>query len=450
MKRMKTKQMVRAAMTLFVLLTSATAWADNYTVNLTSEFKTVPTIYAGVENYLTLEVTSEVDASNVVAQVFADGMLIETVPIDNFMAGVTMTLPVVDWTIRPISEKTVYANDNNEYITYKVVIKEGEVEKESQEFPFVILYNGNLGTDCEFPTANPTMREFTFTGDVKVLRQETETYMSNGATSREEAYTVDLNGGTVKNAFLYVAYNWDKEPTGDFKTWTTTFNGTAIEAIADYRDQMNLGTSGGYGYGLVVYDVTDLVSDGNNTFALEKTAGNAAVYPSELTVMINNNDPDADLMHVYIYEEADLLSKTYNKNTEASFTTKFENVAVGDHAKLFVFAAGAQAGEGNLEINGNLYEDVWNGTSTSLDVHIPVIPDGDITAKFISTGSSILALHQMLVVIGDDPSGIEKMKNSKIEELKYYDLNGQETLQPRKGINIVKMNDGKTKKVVVK
>jgi Leucine Rich Repeat. len=47
-------------------------------------------------------------------------------------------------------------------------------------------------------------------------------------------------------------------------------------------------------------------------------------------------------------------------------------------------------------------------------------------------------------------TNIEKLKNSKIEELKYYDLNGQETLQPRKGINIVKMNDGKTKKVVVK
>ena len=32
----------------------------------------------------------------------------------------------------------------------------------------------------------------------------------------------------------------------------------------------------------------------------------------------------------------------------------------------------------------------------------------------------------------------------------YYDLNGHQLLQPRKGVNIVKMSDGTTKKVVVK
>lgn len=427
----------RLMMTLLALITTMTAWADNYTVNLTSEFKAVPTIYAGCQNYLTLEVTSNEQVVDVVAQVFADEMLIETIPMGNFMADETITLPVVDPTIRPIAENTVYANDNNEDVTYKVVIKEGGVEEKSQEFSFVILYNGNLGKDYEYPVANPGMRQITFTGDVKVMVQEAETFMNNNATSREDAFAVELNGGSVNKAFLYVAYNWDKVATGDFKTWTTTFNGTAIEPIADYRDQMNLGTYGGYGYGLVVYDVTDLVAEGDNTFALEKTAGNAAVYPSELTVLINHDDPDADLMHVYIYEEADLLSKTYNQNTEASFTSKFEDVAVGDHAKLYVFAAGAQAGEGNMEINGSLYEDVWWGTSNSLDVYIPVIPDGDITAKFISTGSTILALHQMLVVIGDDPSGIEELKNVKIEGLNYYDLQGRRVANPTKGVYIV-------------
>ncbi len=426
----------RLMMILLVLITSMTAWAD-YSVNLTSEFKNVPTIYAGCQNYLTLEVSSNVEASNVVAQLLIGEEIIETVEIGSFSEGETKTLPIVDPTIRPVTENTVLANDNNEDVTYKVVIKEGGVEEKSQEFSFVILYNGNLGKDYEYPVANPEMRQITFTGDVKVMVQEAETFMNNNATSREDAFAVELKGGSVNKAFLYVAYNWDKVATGDFKTWTTTFNGTAIAPIADYRDQMNLGTYGGYGYGLVVYDVTDLVAEGDNTFALEKTAGNASVYPSQLTVMVNRDDPDADLKHVYIYEEADLLSKTYNQNTEASFTSKFEDVAVGDHAKLYVFAAGAQAGEGNMEINGSLYEDVWWGTSNSLDVYIPVIPDGDITAKFISTGSTILALHQMLVVIGDDPSGIEELKNVKIEGLNYYDLQGRRVANPTKGVYIV-------------
>ena len=90
-----------------------------------------------------------------------------------------------------------------------------------------------------------------------------------------------------------------------------------------------------------------------------------------------------------------------------------------------------------MEINGSLYEDVWWGTSNSLDVYIPVIPDGDITAKFISTGSTILALHQMLVVIGDDPSGIEELKNVKIEGLNYYDLQGRRVANPTKGLYIM-------------
>lgn len=435
MKTMKTNLMVRAAMTLLVLLTSATAWADNYTVNLISEFKNVPTIYAGSPNYLSLEVYSEVDAADVVAQVFIGEEIVETIEMGNFMGGEKKILPVVDWTIRPVTENTVLGNDNNEYIIYKVVIKEGGVEKVSQEFPFVILYNGNLGKDYEYPIANPGMRQFTFTGEVKVMVQEAETFMNNNATSREDAFTVEFKGGSVNKAFLYVAYNWDKVAAGDYNDWTTTFNGTTIAPIANYRDQMNLGTYGGYGYGLVVYDVTDLVADGNNTFVLEKAAGNASVYPSELTVMVN--DPTGDLMHVYIYEEADLLAKTYNKNMEASFTSKFENVPVGDHAKLYVFAAGAQAGEGNMEINGSLYEDVWWGTSSSLDVYIPVIPDGDITAKFISTGSTILALHQMLVVIGDDPSGMKLIDHGQLTIDEYYDLQGRRVNNPTKGVYIL-------------
>ena len=32
----------------------------------------------------------------------------------------------------------------------------------------------------------------------------------------------------------------------------------------------------------------------------------------------------------------------------------------------------------------------------------------------------------------------------------YYDLNGQQLQQPRKGVNIVKSSDGKTRKIVVK
>ena len=46
---------------------------------------------------------------------------------------------------------------------------------------------------------------------------------------------------------------------------------------------------------------------------------------------------------------------------------------------------------------------------------------------------------------GSDPSGIEKFRNSKVEELKYYDLNGRQVKTPRKGVYIIN-----GKKVLVK
>lgn len=48
------------------------------------------------------------------------------------------------------------------------------------------------------------------------------------------------------------------------------------------------------------------------------------------------------------------------------------------------------------------------------------------------------------------PAGINDIKQETTTVSRYYNLNGQETSQPRKGINIVKMSDGKTKKIITK
>ncbi|MBR3113685.1 MAG: Ig-like domain repeat protein, partial [Methanobrevibacter sp.] len=150
-----------------------------------------------------------------------------------------------------------------------------------------------------------------------------------------------------------------------------------------------------YGYGLVVYNVTGLVADGDNSFAFNKTSGNAAVYPSSLIVLVDN-PASSTINSVYIVEEADLLSKTYNKNLDAVYSTAFDTVD-GD-ATLYVFAAGAQAGEGDLVINGDTVSDVWSGTSETFDMFETSVDAGDIAVDFVSTGSTILALHQMVVV----------------------------------------------------
>ncbi|WP_407423208.1 DUF3344 domain-containing protein [Methanobrevibacter sp.] len=356
---------------------------------ITPEYKN--TIYAGVSNNLTMEISSKKDINAVVKLynnknlVFSDNVILT--------GGSTKKLYFVDSTIRPVTSNTAYG-ENNKYENYSLVIEdlEGNVLN-STNVSYVVLYNGNLGKDYEYPAANPTLREFNITGDVIVLN--TSEYGGSGATTRNDIFNVDLADGDVSKALLYVSYNWDKVVSGDFNTWNTTFNNQTIVPVAFYRDQSNLGTYGKYGYGLIVYDVTELLSNGANTFELNKIANNAAVYPSNL-ILLTNNDGSVVNKTVYILEEADLLSKTNNKNLPAGFNTTFE--IVGGDATLYVFAAGAQKGEGNLIINDKTYSDVWSGTSQSFDMFISSIDSEKINVYFESTGSTILGLHQMVIV----------------------------------------------------
>lgn len=402
-----------------LLLAVSGVWAEKYTVALTSEYTSVPTIYAGAQNYFKLDVenTSGEAASNVKVSVFISGELIGEETISSIPAGEKVNLEFVDPTIRPVTENTVLGN-NNENIVYNVVVSDGAVS-DQKEFSFVILYNGNLGKEYAYPYTQPFMRSESFTGDAQIYKGDG--YSINNDTSRDDAFAVTLDGGSVYKALLYVSYNWDKAPEGDFKSWTTTFNSQTISPIASYRDQLNLGKYGGYGYGLVVYDVTEAVVDGDNTFGLQKTAGNVAVYPSSLIVMTDNSS--ANPKTVYIAEEADLLSAQYNQHMDAIYNSSFENVAEGD-ATLYVFAANAQSGEGDLIINGNDYIDVWSGTSQSVEVYTTAVNPGDIAIQFKGTGSTILALQQM-VVVEETASGISVVRGSSNTSGEYYDLTGR-------------------------
>ncbi|MCR5512569.1 MAG: hypothetical protein K6F43_03255 [Prevotella sp.] len=44
------------------------------------------------------------------------------------------------------------------------------------------------------------------------------------------------------------------------------------------------------------------------------------------------------------------------------------------------------------------YTDVWAGTSQSVEIFTTAVEPGDISIQFKSTGSTILALHQMVIV----------------------------------------------------
>ena len=50
----------------------------------------------------------------------------------------------------------------------------------------------------------------------------------------------------------------------------------------------------------------------------------------------------------------------------------------------------------------------------------------------------------------EEQLGIESFTSADAEAVKYYTIDGREIAQPQSGVNIVKMSNGKTAKVVVK
>lgn len=367
------------------------------TTNIASEYKN--SIYAGVTNNLTITVNSiNKDLTNVTVYVYDNGRVVGSYLVDFIKANSSKSVNIIDSFIRPIDENTVLGN-NNTNVVYRVIVEDKNgILNDTNSSNFMVVYNGNLGKDLAYPAMNATItRVYDITGDVIILNKDDSSYLGSKSTNGSDTWNIDFKG-ELKEGFLYVSYNWNKQ--ADVSDWIVTFNNKIITPIAHYRDQSNLGAYGKYGYGLAVYNVTDLINKGLNTFTLNKTSGLTAVYPSSLLLLTNNENGASKT--VYISEGADLLSKTNNKNLDVGAYTKFNIDSTSMiNSTLYVFAAGGQKNEGNIVFNGEIKSDVWNKTSNSIDYYTfntDGLTKDNNTVFFQSTGSTILALHQILVV----------------------------------------------------
>ena len=367
------------------------------TTNITSEYKN--SIYAGVTNNLTITVNSiNKDLTNVTVYVYDNGRVVGSYLIDFVKANSSKSVNIIDSFIRPIDENTVLGN-NNTNVVYRVIVEDKNgILNDTNSSNFMVVYNGNLGKDLAYPAMNATItRVYDITGDVIILNKDDSSYLGSKSTNGRDTWNIDFKG-ELKEGLLYVSYNWNKQT--DVSDWIVTFNNKIITPIAHYRDQSNLGAYGKHGYGLAVYNVTDLINKGLNTFTLNKTSGLTAVYPSSLLLLTNNENGASKT--VYISEGADLLSKTNNKNLDVGAYTKFNIDSTSMiNSTLYVFAAGGQKNEGNIVFNGEIKSDVWNKTSNSIDYYTfntDGLTKDNNTVFFQSTGSTILALHQILVV----------------------------------------------------
>ena len=368
---------------------SVDSLAPEYTTNIL-------TAYAGTNNTITITVSNaEEGLYNIM--LYADGNLVNTTSV-NLTAG-THTIKLTDPTIRPLDETTVIGA-NNTYVTYVACMEyNGSIADNGITVP--VLYNGNLGKDFEY---NATFIEDTtvvVANDIVVLTQDQGTYMAAGDTSRAVNFYVTIgDGDEFVKAFIYIAYNWDKSGLNG-PEFNVTFNGNNITPKSKFRDQGNLGKYGSYGYGLYVYDVTEFIQNGMNELIINKANGLTAVYPANMICFVNQSNPKW-VNTYYLLDGADLLS---NASNDAGRIAKTDSQLIADNknaysSSIIIFAAGAEAGEGDLIINGIEEKNVWSGTSKTFDSWSfdSYLASKVYDISFVATGGTILALNQIITI----------------------------------------------------
>jgi len=376
----------------------------NVTVSkITTEYQN--TAYAGTNNVITVSINTNYE-DNYIVKLLADGKVISTQTIK--LNDALNEINLIDPTIRSIDESTVGGAINNN-VTYTVEVYDENVLLAKSNIAVPIRYNGYLNKNFAYPTDDLEFNlNTTVTGNVLIDVLGTDAYLGSDELSANKSYEFTLSlpkNSVFVNGLLYISYNYDKTPAG-FPVFNMTFNNADISnrIVGKYRDKTNLGSYGLSWYGVIIYDVSDLIKDGSNSLELVKVNGTSvAVYPPALIGLYNESE--GNLKNIYITNGADLLSKTsYNKaDRPVNITNNIDvNIDKLKSAKWYVFAANAKDNLADLTFNDNVYSNVWSGNNAhslqyfSSDV-TGLIKDSN-TVGFVSTGGGVLALQQILVV----------------------------------------------------
>ena len=375
---------------------------DVEVTSITPEYTSVPSAYAGTNNAITYKIEALKEAKFNVT-LLADGKVVNSTEVS--LTPGSNTFMLIDPTIREVDASTVNGAVNKK-VNYTIQVSSGDKNVTNSTISIPVLYNGNLGKDLAYPAGGmESFLNITINGDIVIDVKDVSSYLGASVKNRTDVWTVSLDSkSSVVKSYIYVPYNWfnGKKYTEDVTMFNVTFNGATIAPVAWYRDQGNLGNYGKYGYGVMVYDVTTLTKSGENSLVLIKNYDDTpAVYPSVLIYMYNTTG-SAVVKNVYISNGADLLAGTSNnvaKRTVKS-DSSIDGVKIADTAELYIFAASAQSGEGSIVFNGQTYENVWKGTSSTTDLYALDITNSvkdSNNISFVATGSTILALQQIIV-----------------------------------------------------
>ena len=323
-------------------------------------------IYAGTYNQFTINVNTNKHGKYAV-RLLADGVVVNSTEV--FLTG-PQVLKLIDNTVRPVDASTVSTGATGSYSTvnYTVELLLKDEVVDNATIKTSVLYNGYLPKDLSYPGNDfASFLNATITGDI-VINVSSQAYAS-GSANRVDTWNVVLpdNSSFVK-AFVYVAYCYGT--ADDQNLFNVTFNSQVPAVVSFTRDQANILSVSGYG--LIVYDVTDFIKAGENTFNLNKIAGhNAGAYPSTLIYLYNTTGSNV-VKNVYISNGADLVGMTGNgaNRTIQVDTVLTADSSVADGALLYVIGAGCKDDRASIIVNGERDDNVWNTAADANQINI--------------------------------------------------------------------------------
>ena len=366
--------------------------------NMMTEFPN--TCYAGTSNQITVNVNVK-KVGNYAIKLFADGVEVNSTEIQ--LKSGNNKVFLTDPTIRPIDSNTVNGNTNvNVNYTVEVLFDDDSISHCELIVP--VLYNGYLSKDFAYGIDGfEAGLNSKFTGDIVIdIKPEESVYLYG--INRTDIWDVNLSSDCeIVDAWIYVpyksfdAYNYVENES----MFDAAFNGEKVSPAKWYRDQSNLGEHGRDGFGVIIYDVSEFIKNGENTFNLNKINPTPSMYPTALIYLYNSSKSKV-VKTIYSINGADLLNNEYNNLNRAVELKNEININSSDifNATLYVFSASAQENDGNIIVNGITYDNVWNEGVNSLSLFaldMTSIVEDKNNISFVATGGNILALPQFIV-----------------------------------------------------
>ncbi|MCK5217509.1 MAG: DUF3344 domain-containing protein, partial [Methanosarcinales archaeon] len=186
-----------------------------------------------------------------------------------------------------------------------------------------------------------------------------------------------IGSGTVKEARLYMYYNWYRypdagRPADPEEKMTMTFNGSPVSTDAKYEDAKGFSTYSGYKYGTFVYNVTSNVTGDGTYQAVLSNAGEGDTHGTSIysmALLVIYEDSSKTLKQYHIAEGHDLLKQYYLTGDRYQYrvipedaTSTFNLPAVtGDVISLFTVSAAAADGDdkSRLYFNAGNWNSPW-------------------------------------------------------------------------------------------